>query len=115
LRVSREAIQYLGKQRTPAQALLAKELEKVSPEVILDLEKPIPIASSFYRIDIALPSQMIAIEVDGPSHYSRKNKEADLKRTNFLEQRGWRVLRFTNQEVLQSLPQVLQTIAQFLT
>jgi very-short-patch-repair endonuclease len=65
---------------------------------------------SHYKLDIAHPERRIAIEVDGASHHSRKVQEKDLKKTRFLEARGWRVLRFWNLEVLEDLPTVMARI-----
>jgi hypothetical protein len=56
-----------------------------------------------YKIDIALPEKKIAIEVDGRSHCSLKVKEADKRKTELLEQLGWKVLRFWNKEVMSDL------------
>lgn len=56
-----------------------------------------------YKIDIANREQKIAIEVDGYSHGALRVKAADAKKTKFLESRGWKVLRFTNDQVLNDL------------
>lgn len=52
-----------------------------------------------YKIDLANPDLKIAIEVDGPSHGSMKVKLADRKKVAWLEELGWKVLRFKNSEV----------------
>lgn len=52
-----------------------------------------------YKIDIANTESMIAVEVDGHSHRSRKDQ--DKKKTEFLESKGWRVIRVTNREAIQ--------------
>lgn len=52
-----------------------------------------------YKIDIALPRAMVAIEVDGASHSALARQEQDARKTDFLEARGWTVLRFTNAKV----------------
>jgi hypothetical protein len=61
-----------------------------------------------YKLDIANPSLMLAVEVDGACHHSRKT--LDTKRTVKLETLGWKVLRFWNQEVLSSALSVVETI-----
>ena len=49
-----------------------------------------------YRLDIAIPDQKIAIEVDGYAfHCGREAFDNDKKRQNDLVSNGWRVLRFT--------------------
>src|SRR5687768_11948195 len=61
-----------------------------------------------YIADFACRSPMLVIEVDGESHAERATYDA--ARTTFLEERGYRVLRFTNDEVTQDIQAVLQTI-----
>lgn len=51
-----------------------------------------------YKIDFADPESMIAIELDGNSHFSRR--EQDKKKDLFLASLGWTVLRLSNEEVL---------------
>ncbi|MBY2928495.1 endonuclease domain-containing protein [Sphingomonadales bacterium 56] len=63
-----------------------------------------------YIADFTCRTAMLVIEVDGDTHGSAIQYDAE--RTAFLEQQGWRVLRFTNADVLQNLEAVLSTIAQ---
>ena len=67
---------------------------------------------SHYKLDLANPERRIAIEVDGVSHLSKRVQAKDLKKTRFLEARGWTVLRFRNAEVLEDLPAVISRIRQ---
>lgn len=48
---------------------------------------------SNFKVDLAYPDKHIAIELDGGSH-NRKRREADDRKTSFLQSRGWLVLRF---------------------
>lgn len=50
-----------------------------------------------YKVDLANLKLKIAIEVDGNSHYSRK--EQDKKKDEKLNSLGWKVLRFTNNQI----------------
>jgi Protein of unknown function (DUF559) len=59
---------------------------------------------SHYKIDIALPGKMIAIEIDGGSHGTLERIKQDAKKDAFLVSAGWRVLRFTNRQILESMP-----------
>jgi very-short-patch-repair endonuclease len=52
---------------------------------------------------------MLVVEVDGDSHAFQESYDA--RRTAFLENEGYRVLRFTNREVAANLETVLKTIA----
>lgn len=62
-----------------------------------------------YKTDIAHPGLKIAIEVDGQTHYSAR-KLMDQKKTCFLEGLGWKVLRFSNEDVMEHLQTVLDAI-----
>jgi very-short-patch-repair endonuclease len=50
----------------------------------------------------------LAIELDGPIH--QYSEEADQIRQEILESLGFRVLRFTNEQVLTALPEVIDAI-----
>ncbi len=51
-----------------------------------------------YYIDFAARLERLAIELDGESHVGRA--EEDGRRTAYLERQGWRVIRFTNGDVM---------------
>jgi very-short-patch-repair endonuclease len=55
-----------------------------------------------------IPTKLI-IELDGDSHAAQI--EYDQERTAWLEERGYRVVRFTNREVTHQLDAVLEAIA----
>jgi len=54
-----------------------------------------------YKLELANPNLKIAIEIDGNSHYSRK--EESEKKKNYLENLGWKVIRFKNIDILKNL------------
>jgi adenine-specific DNA-methyltransferase len=60
-----------------------------------------PYIPDFVCIDAGL-----VVEIDGGQH----DEVADRTRTSFLEQRGFRVLRFWNNDVLENCEAVLETI-----
>lgn len=62
---------------------------------------------------ICLKSNLI-IEVDGLVHQLPENKDSDKIRTKWLEGEGYRVIRFTNTEVLTNLDSVLKRIREAL-
>jgi very-short-patch-repair endonuclease len=67
------------------------------------------------RIDVAIPSSKLAIEVDGVSHRLSKQKERDAKKEQALKERGWTLLRFQNAEILGDLSSVLTRIEAAMT
>ncbi len=53
-----------------------------------------------YRLDFAVPSKMVAIELDGHDyHSSKQQRTADAKRERYLQENGWLVIRFTGSEI----------------
>jgi very-short-patch-repair endonuclease len=48
---------------------------------------------------VILPLKLV-IEVDDPSHSTKRKREADADRTKRLQRAGWRVVRCTNAEAL---------------
>ena len=59
--------------------------------------------------DFACRSLRIAIELDGGQH---SENQRDIGRTRLIEAHGYRVIRFWNNEVMENIDGVLQTIAQ---
>ncbi len=63
-----------------------------------------------FIVDFYSHEARLIIEVDGPIHdYSQ---EEDAIRQEFLESQGYRVLRFSNEQVLTETKTVVETIAQ---
>ena len=60
-------------------------------------------------LDFYCVEKGIALEIDGDIHNAQR--ERDTLRQQFLEERGIRVLRFTNEMVLKHIDEVLATIA----
>ena len=61
-----------------------------------------------YFVDFACHQRRIVVEVDGSQHMTRVR--SDVARTAFLNSRGYRVLRFWNNEVLQQPDAVMAAI-----
>ena len=87
--------------------LLESDLESALLAVILDaglprpvLQHPVRLDGQRYRIDMAYPEMMVAIEADGfVVHSGRSVFEDDRSRQNALALAGWTVLRFTWRQV----------------
>ncbi|MFN3167026.1 MAG: endonuclease domain-containing protein [Phycisphaeraceae bacterium] len=63
-----------------------------------------------YVVDFCCTQAMLVIEVDGDSHIGRR--EYDECRQRWLERQGYRVLRVTNDDILNQVDTVVQAIAQ---
>ena len=63
-----------------------------------------------FIVDFFCHECALVVEVDGDSHVTQI--EYDEARTEWLNDRGYHVMRFTNQEVQRQLPAVLEAIWQ---
>jgi very-short-patch-repair endonuclease len=63
-----------------------------------------------YVLDFVCHRAKLVVELDGETHDFEARHRGDQARDAWLETRGYRVLRFTNAEVLNSLEGVLITI-----
>jgi hypothetical protein len=63
-----------------------------------------------YKVDVGNRTLKIAIEIDGGSHRPLIKKQQDIKKEKKLTELEWKVLRFTNKEVMTNLSQVLLEI-----
>ena len=100
----------LRKQGTPAEIKLWQSLSKRQLHGF-KFSRQIPIGP--YFADFVCRSAKLVIEVDGPSHDVQV--EYDCARTELIEGQGYRVIRFSNMDVLQNLEDVLATIGRVLT
>ena len=63
-----------------------------------------------YIVDFLIPDVCLIIEVDGPYHAKFRQMQEDEQREETLNRMGYRVIRFTNEEVLYDTDNVLETI-----
>lgn len=61
-----------------------------------------------YITDFCAPGKMLIIELDGSQHLEQEDYDAE--RTAFLESKGYRVLRFYNNDVMKNIEKVLEVI-----
>jgi very-short-patch-repair endonuclease len=61
-----------------------------------------------YIVDFCAPRKKIIIELDGAAHSSQQ--EYDSARSSFLEEKGFTLLRFWNNEVMTDIDGVLEKI-----
>ena len=61
-----------------------------------------------YIVDFCSPRRKLVIELDGSQHLDQA--EYDSERTKYLETKGYRVLRFWNNEIMNEIDAVLNMI-----
>lgn len=67
-----------------------------------------------YITDFYCHKYKLIIELDGSQHYYEKGIEYDTVRDNYLKSLDYTVLRFSNNEVLQSIDGVIMKIKEFI-
>jgi very-short-patch-repair endonuclease len=63
-----------------------------------------------YIVDFYCPDYCLVIEVDGGHHFDEDQGAKDVARSEWLEARSLKILRFTNREVLTETNSVLERI-----
>ncbi|MBQ8655585.1 MAG: endonuclease domain-containing protein [Prevotella sp.] len=63
-----------------------------------------------YIADFVSLKNLLVIEVDGKYHSTPEQQLLDAERTRFLQGKGFRVIRFTNQEILTDIESVMSKI-----
>ena len=97
----------LRKNQTDAENLLWSKLRAHQLEGY-KFKRQIPFGD--YILDFYCRKARLAVEVDGGQHAEQGVSSSDETRTKFLNEKGIKVLRFWNHEVLQSLDEVVDEI-----
>ena len=63
-----------------------------------------------YIVDFVCFEARLIIELDGGHHSEEKNKSKDMEREKNIQEMGYRVLRFWNNEVMNNISGVLEAI-----
>lgn len=74
----------------------------------LKFKRQVPIGN--YIVDFMSKEKKVIIELDGGGHVEENQIKHDLKRTQFLEAEGYKVIRFFNPDVFKNLDGVVETI-----
>ena len=63
-----------------------------------------------YIADFVSLKNLLVIEIDGGYHQTSEQQLVDCYRTDYLQSKGFRVIRFTNQQVLTDMESVMSII-----
>lgn len=96
----------LRTQATPAEKKLWEHIK--GKQVGYKFRRQHPIGP--YILDFYCHSQQLVIEVDGEYHQEILQQWQDTERTRYLEALGLKVIRFSNQEVMNQIDQVVVQI-----
>ena len=100
-----QAARQLRQNLTPAEALLWSALKNKQLEG-LRFRCQHPVGN--FILDFYCPSCKLVVEVDGKIH--DRQTEYDDARTTKLTEYGYKVLRFSNEQVMKNLPKILAEI-----
>jgi very-short-patch-repair endonuclease len=86
--------------------------------VLAGLEPPHvqwPVEGGRYRLELAYPARLLAVEYDGDEHRTQTRARRDLEREAALVRLGWTVLRFDARTVLHDPAEIVRTVHSRLT
>ncbi|MGF6307224.1 very-short-patch-repair endonuclease [Bradyrhizobium sp. i1.8.4] len=107
--VARDRAKQLRRTMTRAETLLWRYL-KADRVAGLNFRRQSPIGN--YIADFVAHSCKLIVEVDGESHDFEERIRHDKRRDGWFKSRGYRVLRFTNDDVMKNLEGVVLSIAE---
>ena len=105
--IRRTAAKKLRANTTPHERILWRALKELPIEGT-HFRRQAPIGP--YVVDFLCPAKHLIIELDGGHHNDDEFAKRDRERQCWLEQKGYRVVRFWNSEVTTDLTAVLERI-----
>lgn len=110
------ALKFLRRELRSSQTDAEKFLwSRLRSEQVLGLRFFRQYSVGSYILDFYCPMKKLAIEIDGGQHNEEVGIKADQKRTDFLAEKGLRVLRFWNNDILTNIQSVMERIYQEIT
>ena len=106
----KDSARKMRKDSTQAESFLWEHIRDNALKVKFRRQHPI----GDYIVDFICIEEQLIIEVDGGYHQKAEQQEWDKQRTDYLEHVGYRIIRFSNEEVLFGINQVLTTIKSLL-
>ena len=74
----------------------------------LKFKRQFPIGE--YIVDFVCEEKKLVIELDGGQHNEKENIIKDNARTNYIETKGYRVIRFWNNDIKENILGVYETL-----
>jgi very-short-patch-repair endonuclease len=102
----RKFARELRQPQTPAEATLWRHLRDRNLEYKFRRQHPI----DSFIIDFYCAKAKLLIEVDGETHFQKAQIEYDQARTEHLERLGYKVIRFTNDDIRYNINIVISKI-----
>ena len=106
-----ELAKTLRKNSTPQERLLWKILRNSNINNF-KFKRQYPIGN--YIVDFICKEKLLIIEIDGGQHNEELNMQHDIERTKYLNDRGFKVLRFWNTDIDNNIADVYEEILKWL-
>lgn len=105
----KEYLEYIGEETNPFEKQSVTESMVLVQLVNLGLYPKPQHKISKMQVDLAFLKEKLIVEIDGPHHNTKEQKEIDAKRDSFLRKNGWIVKRYPVNEKL--TPETAMNIA----
>ena len=63
-----------------------------------------------YIVDFLFRRSKVVVEIDGGYHFTAEQQQDDAQRSEWLERKGYKVIRFTNEQVLFETDKVIEEL-----
>ena len=101
---------------SPLEQSFAEEWGRQGLHLLYSLTSQHPIKNGTYRLDFAYPPLQVGIELDGYTYHSdRETFTRDRQRQREIEAQGWRIIRFSGDEIRKDVVRCVQEAAHFLS
>ena len=67
----------------------------------------------YYVFDFYCPAANLVVEIDGESHIMGDNPQRDIRRNNFIEQHGFKIMRIAAKDVLKKPDEVADSLRRY--
>ena len=67
-----------------------------------------------YIVDFFFRKSLVIVEIDGGYHFTEEQQQADKYRQSWLENNGYTILRFSNEQVMCDTDNVIKSVKQHL-
>lgn len=100
---------------SPLEAMFAEEWRTQSLHLLYPLVSQHAVKNGAYRLDFAFPRLELGIELDGYTYHSdREAFNNDRRRQREIEALGWRIIRFSGDELRHDIAACVREAARFL-
>ena len=106
--IVRTRAQKLRAEATPPERKLWSELKFLRKSHGLHFRRQVPMGP--YIVDFACHSHNLVVELDGDSHLTEWQRDADRRRDEFMRSQGYRTLRFSNADAMGDPKGLVETI-----